>query len=73
MWNRKTVRKMTNKELHTFVGKTVEVIFRDDTTIIGVLGFADGFSAKHGYRKANYFYIADVSFKVSHIKKIKQI
>lgn len=64
---------MTNKELHTFVGKPVEVVFRDDTTIKGILGFANDFSAKHGYRKANYFYVENMSFKVSHIKKIKQI
>jgi len=64
---------MTNKELHTFVGKSVEVVFRDDETIKGILGFADDFSAKHGYRKPNYFYVGDISFKVSHIKKIKQI
>lgn len=64
---------MTDKELHSLVGKEVEVVFKDGTTITGILGFADDFSAKHGYRKVNYFYIKDISFKVSHIKKIKQI
>ena len=64
---------MTNKELHTFVGKSVEVVFEDGETIKGILGFADDFSVKHSYRKPNYFYIEDMSFKVSHIKKIKQI
>lgn len=64
---------MTNEELHTFVGKSVVVVFRDGKTISGILGFADDFSYKHGYRKVNYFYVKDMSFKVSHVKKIKQI
>ena len=64
---------MTNKELHTLVGKEVEVVFKHGEPRRGILGFADDFSAKHGYRKANYFYVEDMSFKVSHIKKIKQI
>lgn len=64
---------MTNKELHAFVGKSVEVIFRNGKSIKGILKFADDFSAEHGYKKANYFYVEDMSFKVSHIKKIKQI
>ena len=64
---------MTNEELHTFVDKEVEVVFKDGTTSRGILGFADSFSYEHGYRKVNYFYVKDLSFKVSHIKKIKQI
>lgn len=64
---------MTDKELHTFVDKEVEVVFKDGTTRRGILGFADSFSYEHGYRKVNYFYVKDMSFKVSHIKKIKQI
>lgn len=64
---------MTNKELHTFVGKEVEVVFIHGETRRGILGFADNFSYEHGYRKVNYFYVKDISFKVSHIKKIKQI
>ena len=59
-------------DLHKMVGKDVTVVFFDGDVRSGVLGYADTFSAEHGYRKPNYFYIDDMSFKVSHIKKIKE-
>lgn len=54
------------------VGKNVRILFRDGEWIWGKLGYADEFSAKHGFRKPNYFYIGHTSFKVSHVKKVAE-
>ena len=62
---------MTIAQLKEHIGKNVEIIFSDNRAETGMLGFADDFSAKHDYRKPNYFYINNLSFKVSHIKKFK--
>lgn len=61
---------MTKAGLMKLVGKKVYVCFKDGTSIYGTLGYADEFSAKHDYRKLNYFYIGNVSFRVSHIRKL---
>jgi hypothetical protein len=64
---------MTKAELMQYVGKKVFVYFKDrEAGIYGTLGYADEFSAKHDYRKPNYFYIGDTSFKVSHVKKLEE-
>ena len=62
---------MTKAELMSYVGKKVTVYFKDDEKgICGTLGYADEFSEKYDYRKPNYFYIGDISFKVSHVRKL---
>lgn len=61
---------MSITELKKYVGKTVEIAFHNGETQKGILGFADEFSVKHDFRKPNYFYINNLSFKVSHIKKL---
>ncbi len=62
---------MTKAELMNLVGKKVTVHFKNrEKSIYGTLGYADEFSAKHDYRKTDYFYIGDTSFKVSHIRKL---
>ena len=61
---------MTKAEIMNLVGKYVFVEFKSGRIIFGKLGFADEFSAKHDYRKPNYFYVGHISFKVSHIKKL---
>lgn len=61
---------MKRAELMTYVGKNVRVLFHDGNWIWGKLGFADEFSAKHGFRKRNHFYIGNMSFLVSHVKKL---
>ena len=63
---------MTKAELMNLVGKKVHIYFKDgERGIYGTLGYVDEFSAKHNYRKPNYFYIGNTSFKVSHIRKVK--
>ena len=62
---------MTKAELMFYVGKKVYIYFNDgERGIYGTLGYADEFSAKHDYRKPNYFYIGNTSFKVSHVRKL---
>lgn len=64
---------MTKAELMMYVGKKVFIYFKDvEKGIYGTLGYADEFSAKHNYRKPNYFYIGNTSFKVSHIRKLEE-
>lgn len=62
---------MTKNELMSYVGKKVIIYFKSNERCeYGTLGFADEFSSKHDYRKPDYFYINDISFKVSHVKKV---
>lgn len=61
---------MKHAELMKFVGKHVRVLFYDGEWAWGTLGYADEFSAKHDFRKRNHFYIGNVSFLVSHVKKL---
>ncbi len=64
---------MTKAELMLYVGKKVHIYFKDgERGIYGTLGYVDEFSAKHGYRKPNYFYIDNIAFKVSHVRKLKE-
>ena len=65
---------MTKAELMQHVGKRVFVYLKNqEVGICGTLGYADEFSAKHDYRKPNYFYIGDRTFKVSHVSRFKVI
>lgn len=64
---------MTNAELMKLVGKKITVYFKGgERGIYGTLGYADEFSAKHDYRRPEYFYIGNTSFKVSHVKKVAE-
>ena len=64
---------MTRADLMKLVGKKVFVYFKgEEKGIYGVLGYVDEFSAKHDYRKPDYFYIGNTSFKVSHIRKVAE-
>lgn len=64
---------MKKSELMEFVGKNICVYFKDGDSIYGKLGFVDEFSAKHDYRKLNYFYVDHISFKVSCVKKVEVV
>lgn len=63
---------MTKAELMSLVGKKVHIYFKDgERGIYGTLGYADEFSEKHGYRKPNYFYVGNTSFKISHVRNVR--
>ena len=63
---------MTKADLMKLVGKKVFVYFKNgERGIYGTLGYVDEFSAKHDYRKPDYFYINNTSFKVSHVRKVE--
>lgn len=64
---------MKKAELMQLVGKKVRIYLKDGDEKTGILGYADEFSAKHDYRNPNYFYINNLSFKVSHIKKAENL
>lgn len=64
---------MTKAELMLYVGKKVHIYFKDgykENGIYGTLGYVNEFSAKYGYRKPNNFYIDNISFKVSCVRKL---
>lgn len=62
---------MKKAELMSYVGKKVYIYFKDrENDIYGTLGYVNEFSAKYDYRKPDYFYIGNTSFKASHIKKL---
>lgn len=64
---------MTQAELMHYIGEKVHIYFKDgERGIYGTLGYADEFSAKHDYRKPNYFYIGNTSFKASHVRKLEE-
>ena len=61
---------MKHAELMKLVGKNVRVLFYDGEWVWGKLGYSDEFSVRHDFRKPNYFYISNISFLVSHVKKL---
>ena len=64
---------MKKADLMKLAGRNVFVYFKDrEKVIYGTLGYADEFSAKHNYRKPDYFYIGNTSFKVSHVRKVER-
>lgn len=62
---------MKKSELMELVGNNIFIYLKDGDNVYGKLGFVDEFSAKHEYRKPNYFYIGNTSFKASHVKKVE--
>lgn len=69
---RKRVVEMTKSELMLYVNKNVRIYFKDGENVCGTLGYADEFSERHNYRKPDYFYIGDISFRVSHVRKVTE-
>ena len=63
---------MKRAVLDSYIGKNVSVTLFDDDMYSGILGFADDFSALHGFKKPGYFYIGHMCFKSSHVKKLSE-
>lgn len=65
---------MKKAELMSYVGKKVRIYFKDGDELYGTLKYVDEFSAKHDYRKLDYFYVGKTSFnfKVSHVRKLEE-
>ena len=62
---------MTIADLTKFIGKPVCLYFKGhQIPLYGTLGYVDEFSSKHHYRKPGYFYINNMSFKVSAVRKV---
>lgn len=64
---------MEHEKLLSYVGKKVRITFFDDDVMTGVLGFASSFGAKYGYRKVHCFYIDNLCFRCSHVKKLEEV
>lgn len=64
---------MTVATLKTYVSKEVIIQFFDEDIKQGVLGYVKEFSEEYGFRKPNDFFIDNLSFRVSHVKRIKAV
>lgn len=63
---------MTKAELMQYVGKKVTIYLKGrEAMMYGTLKYVDDiFMTEYGYRKTNYFYIDNIAFKVSHVRKL---
>lgn len=62
---------MTKNKLMQYIGKKVTIFFiNGERMIYGKLGYVDEFSSKHDFRKLDYFYINQTSFKASHVRAV---
>lgn len=66
-----TRKPKTIAELRKYVGKCVKVTFYDGDIKDGILGYTAAFNASYGYRKAGYFTIENLDFRLNHIKRIE--
>lgn len=64
---------MTKAKLKEMIGKNVEVTFFDFHVERGILGYTEDFSEKYNYRIPGLFTIGNYSFRVSHVRRIKEI
>lgn len=63
---------MKREYLNEYLGAKVTITFFDGDVITGILKFCDSFCREHGYRKPGYYYIDNLDFKCSHVKKIRR-
>ncbi len=61
---------LKKNELMKMVGQSICVEFKDGTAAKGILGYTPEFSAQYDYRAPDYFFINNLDFKVSYVKKI---
>lgn len=61
---------MKKFDLLMYVGNKVHVFLYDGSILYGVLGYVYDFSSKYDYRKPNYFYIDNISFRASYVLKV---
>ncbi len=60
------------EEVDKLIGKEANVTFKDGDIKKGTLLFVSEFSSRYGYKKPNLYYINNIGFRVSHIKKISK-
>lgn len=70
-WNRRSEKDVKIELLNQFLGKNVTITLFDGTILKGTLQFCAKFCKEHGYRKPNYYYIENTSFKASHVTKVE--
>lgn len=64
---------LKKSDLMNLVGSYVVIYFKDGQRLFGVLGYVSDFSSIYDFRKPDYFYISNYSFKVSHVFKVFKI
>lgn len=62
---------MKKSELMDMLGNEVTIYLKNSNLCVtGILKYAFSFSKLYNYHKPNYFYIDNIGFKVSHIRKV---
>lgn len=64
---------MKKSELKKLVGSEIKVVLFNDKEFTGKLSYVEEFSEKYGFRKPGLFYIGNIGFRVSHLKKVKHV
>lgn len=62
---------MKKEELDKYCGYIVDIVFYDGSVACGELKFIPTYSAKYDFRHPGFYYIGNMAFKCSHVKKIK--
>lgn len=64
---------MKKEELSEYIGKNVIVTLFEGTELWGCLEYIPEFSSKYGWRKPGFFAIENHDFRVSHVRKIREL
>ena len=68
---------MKREILNEYLGKYVLITFFDGCftrdSMEGKLCYCPEFSEKYGYKKPGYYYIENLCFKASHVKKLRVV
>lgn len=62
---------MKKEELDKYCGYIVDIVLYDGCVACGVLEFIPTYSAKYNFRHPGFYYIGNMSFKSTEVKKIK--
>lgn len=63
--------KHRDKTLDSLIGTLVEITFKDNKVIKGVLGYTEAFSGQYSHTKTYYYTCGNYSFRKSHVKKVR--
>lgn len=63
--------KHRDKTLDSLIGTLVEITFKDNKVIKGVLGYTEAFSGQYSNTKTHYYTCGYYSFRKSHVKKVR--
>ena len=61
---------MKKEELDKYCGYIVDIVFYDGCVACGKLEFIPAYSAKYNFRHPGFYYIGNMSFKSTDVKKV---